>query len=232
VVSDVEDDLAALRRLGSNLLAVRVVAERLLRALLALAGLAMESMVRDAGWRFLDTGRRLERGTLLTSLVRSLLVPALDPPGEPLVLESFLASAESLVAYRRRFRAHLSAAPVLDLLVGDPANPRSLRYQLDRLQEDVSALPHTTPGGRPEREEQLLLDASTRVRLADPATLARRNRATARRDELEELVVRVGELLAETSDALSGRLFTHLQPSPQVVGGPLAPDAGPGAVTR
>lgn len=227
VVSDVEDDLAALRRLGDNLLAVRVVIDRLLRALLALAGLSTESMVRDAGWLFLDTGRRIERGILVTSLARSLLVPVLDGAPrlvEPLVLESFLASAESLVAYRRRFRSHLAAPSALDLVLADPANPRSLRYQLDRLQEDVAALPHTTHGVRTEREERLLLDASTRLRLADPIALARRSRSTGRREDLDELVVRVADLLAATSDAMAARLFTHLQPSPRVLGGPMGDD--------
>jgi Ni,Fe-hydrogenase III large subunit len=32
-----------------------------LQSLLALSGLAGESMVRDPGWRFMDAGRRIER---------------------------------------------------------------------------------------------------------------------------------------------------------------------------
>lgn len=221
VVSDVEDDLAALRRLGSNLMAVRVVTDRLLRALLALSGLAQESMVRDAGWRFLDIGRRIERGALLASMARSMLVPIVDPPAEPLVLESFLASAESLVAYRRRSRSQLSAAGVIDIVLAEPTNPRSLRYQLDRLGENLADLPRTSVGRRAEREELLVLDASSRLRMAESATLAGRSRTTGRREELDDLAMRVADLLASTSDALGRRLFTHLQPVPRIVGGPL-----------
>jgi uncharacterized circularly permuted ATP-grasp superfamily protein/uncharacterized alpha-E superfamily protein len=221
VVSDVEDDLAALRRLGTNLLAVRSVTDRLLRALLALSGLAQESMVRDAGWRFLDTGRRLERALVLTSLARSLLVPPIDEDGESLVLESFLASAESLVAYRRRYRSNLSAVGVLDLVLGEPSNPRSLCHQLERLGENLGGLPHTTPGVRDEAEDRLVLDATTSLRLADLGQLAVRNADTGRRDELEALMVRIAGLLAQTSHAVASRLFTHLQPDPRLVGGPM-----------
>ena len=33
-----------------------------MQSLLVLSGLAGESMVRDSGWRFMDAGRRIERG--------------------------------------------------------------------------------------------------------------------------------------------------------------------------
>jgi uncharacterized circularly permuted ATP-grasp superfamily protein/uncharacterized alpha-E superfamily protein len=218
VVSDLEDDLTALRRLGSNLLAVRVVIDRLLRALLALAGLAQESMVRDAGWRLLDTGRRIERGTLLCSITRSLLVPPAEPAAEPFVLESFLAASENLVAYRRRSRANLSAPAVLDLVLAEPTNPRSLRHQLDRLGDDLTALPRTTRGQRAETEERLVLDAATRLRLADAAVLATRVESTNRRDALDDVVGQIADLLTTASDAVAARLFTHLQPGPRLVG--------------
>jgi uncharacterized alpha-E superfamily protein len=218
VVSDVEDDLAALRRLGTDLLAVRTVADRLLRALLALSGLAQESMVRDAGWRLLDSGRRIERGILLCSVARSLLVPPVDGAVEPLVLESFLASNESLVAYRRRSRGILTALPVLDLVLFEPSNPRSLRHQADRLTDNLAVLPRSVGGTRSEPEERFVLDASTRLRLARGEALVKRADATGRRDELEDLVVRVGDLLGAASDALGSRLFTHRVPAPRMLG--------------
>jgi uncharacterized alpha-E superfamily protein len=54
--------------------------------------------------------------------------------------ESLLSVNESLVAYRRRYRSDVEIGAVLDLLVHDDANPRSLAFQLDRLREHMASL--------------------------------------------------------------------------------------------
>src|SRR4029453_16207577 len=46
---------------------------RVLEGLLAFSGLAMESMVRDAGWYVMDAGRRIERSLQLLALLRATL---------------------------------------------------------------------------------------------------------------------------------------------------------------
>ena len=45
--------------------------QEVMRSLLVLSGLGIESMVRDIGWRFMDAGRRLERSLQLLSLLRT-----------------------------------------------------------------------------------------------------------------------------------------------------------------
>ena len=66
---------------------------------------------------------------------------------------------------------------MLDLLLLDGGNPRSLAYQLDRLTEDLDVLPR--PADPRLREEQrLVLEASTALRLADTAALVDRPRRT------------------------------------------------------
>ena len=54
--------------------------------------------------------------------------------------ETVLASNESLVTYRRRYRSDIVLDAVVDLLVGDDTNPRGLSFQLDRLREHMAAL--------------------------------------------------------------------------------------------
>ena len=220
VVSDVESDLAALHRLRPNIAAVRDICDHLRRALLALAGLAQESMVRDAGWRLLDSGRRFERSSLVCAVTRRLLVPPADDRLEPMLLESFLASSESLVAYRRRSRSRLAAAAALDLVLAEASNPRSLRYQLDRLVENLAALPRADDGDN-DLLRGLVADALQRVDDADTATLARRDPTTGRRQALDELMVDVEALLDRASEALADRFFAHHRAERRLATGPI-----------
>ncbi len=120
--------------------AVSTVLNGLLESLLALAGLMAESMVRDHAWQFMEAGRRIERALQTTALVGALLTVDREPAAESLIAESALTAAESIITYRRRYRSHAQVDTLLDLLLADPGNPRSLRFQLDRLEEGVGAL--------------------------------------------------------------------------------------------
>ena len=121
---------------------------RVMAAMLALAGLSAESMVRDDGWQFMEAGRRLERGLQLCSLLQATITTRRDPATDSLLIESILTSAESIVTYRRRYRSHAQVETMLDLLVLDGDNPRSLAYQVARLGDAISAMPHPEPEWR------------------------------------------------------------------------------------
>ena len=101
-----------------------------LSILLAFDGLAAECMTRGFGWLFLDLGMRLEQAWQLTLLLDSTLTSV--SPDEQLMLESVLQVGASLMTYRSRYLSNLQVAPVLDLLVCDDTNPRSIAYQLVR----------------------------------------------------------------------------------------------------
>ena len=120
--------------------AVTTVLNGLLESLLALSGLMAESMVRDHAWQFMETGRRIERALQITALVGALLTEDHEPAAESLIAESALTAAESIITYRRRYRSHAQVDTLIDLLLADPGNPRSLRFQLDRLDDSVGAL--------------------------------------------------------------------------------------------
>jgi uncharacterized circularly permuted ATP-grasp superfamily protein/uncharacterized alpha-E superfamily protein len=108
--------------------------------LAALSGLIMESTVRGPSWRFLDLGRRLERALAVLGAAEASLAPSLSPIAQQMVADAVLSANESLVAYRRRYRSDVDLQAVLDLLLHDDANPRSLAYQLDRLREHAAGL--------------------------------------------------------------------------------------------
>ncbi|MEX1105274.1 MAG: circularly permuted type 2 ATP-grasp protein [Ilumatobacteraceae bacterium] len=108
--------------------------------LAALAGLAMESTVRGPAWRFLDLARRLERALAVLGSIEAAAGRAVEPLAFQPLAETLLSVNESLVAYRRRYRSDVELGAVIELLVHDDANPRSLAFQLDRLREHMASL--------------------------------------------------------------------------------------------
>jgi uncharacterized alpha-E superfamily protein len=172
---------AALRELEagpSNDVLIGQTLNRALSSLLALAGLAAESMVRDLGWRFLEAGRRIERAQQVVALLRAALLEERPVEVDSLVMESVLVAAESIITYRRRYAPRAEVATVLELLLSDRGNPRSLVHQLDRLAANLSQLPHSDVL-RAEVDELAAL-----VRTASASALTRRVDHESRRPDL------------------------------------------------
>ncbi len=107
--------------------------------MLALSGMAAESMVQDIGWTMMDIGKRIERGLGLTALLRATLTTVRSPAAEQAVTESMLVACESSVIYRRRTLGKVSVSAVADLVLFDEENPRSLVFQLERLRAEAQA---------------------------------------------------------------------------------------------
>lgn len=120
---------------------LRPTLDRVLEGLLAVSGVAAEGLTRDVGWHLLDAGRRIERAQGLVDMLASTLVVRRPADVEDLLLESVLLAGESAITFRRRHQSGVSVAAVLDLLVHDRTNPRSLAFQLDRLLADLEAVP-------------------------------------------------------------------------------------------
>ncbi|MET0266616.1 MAG: circularly permuted type 2 ATP-grasp protein [Duganella sp.] len=95
-------------------------------SLMMLAGFALDGMTRDLGWRFMSIGRRLERLQFQCEVLQRAL--AMDCNGN---LEWLLELSDSIITYRARYRAQPEWLPVLDLLLCDESNPRSIVFQLD-----------------------------------------------------------------------------------------------------
>ena len=52
-----------------------------------------------------------------------------------------LELADSQITYRQRYLMVAALAPVIDLVMLDPNNPRSVVFQLDRIEAHLAALP-------------------------------------------------------------------------------------------
>jgi uncharacterized alpha-E superfamily protein len=190
---------------------VQLTLGRIMQNLLVLSGLAAESMVRDPGWRFMDAGRRIERGLQLTALLRATVTVERSTATDSLLLESVLIAAESIITYRRRYRSHAQVETLLDLLVMDGDNPRSLVYQLDHLAADVRLMPRLGRGAALSEPERLVLKTSTALRLAETSVLSR-PRDDGTRPDLDDFLPRMVELLCRTADAIDTDRFVHQLP--------------------
>lgn len=187
--------------------------DNLIMDLVAFSGLTMESMVREAGWILLDIGRRLERALHTISLLRSTLVPRHDSAVESQILESVLATTESVITFRRRYRAYMQLPTVLELLLMDEKHPRALAYQLHQLQEHVALLPRETHSQLLSEDQRLVLEAYTNIRLANSEELARFDAEDGIYKKLDDLLANTANSLWKLSDVISQTYFSHVQSS-------------------
>jgi uncharacterized alpha-E superfamily protein len=222
-------------RCGANLSEALDLLDRAVLTLAAFSGLAMDSVTRGDGWRFLDLGRKLERSVHTVSLLRNTLIVPHEP--EVPLLEALLEIADSSMTYRRRYQGSVQAAGVIDLLLADEGNPRSLAFQLAAVAEDIEHLPRDANGTSRSAEQRLMLSALTAVRLADADGLAVMNthgantseveanevdhprpRLEGRRTALEALLNETARALPAVSDAVTHTYLSHLQTSRHLSG--------------
>ncbi len=170
-----------------------------LAGMLAMSGLAAESMVQDAGWTMMDIGKRIERGLALTALLGATLTTVRAPGAEQTVIETTLVACESSIIYRRRNLGVFNVAAVADLVLFDAENPRSLVYQFERLRADLKALGSSRP-------ERMVEEIGARLRRIDPTDLEQVS-ADGTRDELAELLEGLHADLRELSGVITA---THL----------------------
>lgn len=183
--------------------ALAAAQQRTLAGMLALSGMAAESMVRDVGWTMMDIGKRLERGLGLTALLRASLTVTRSAAAEQAITDSVLVARESSVIYRRRNLGQASVAAVAELLLFDDENPRSLVYQLDKVRSHLRSLPGASGSSRPER---LVEEIGARLRRLDPDDLEDAD-AGGRRVVLDTLLSGLHDALRDLSDVITR---THL----------------------
>jgi uncharacterized circularly permuted ATP-grasp superfamily protein/uncharacterized alpha-E superfamily protein len=186
--------------------------DRILLLLAAFGGLSADSMSRGQRWRFLEIGRRIERGLTGVSLLRAFCPPDTDARAVP--WETLLTIADASITYRRRYRSTADPGAVLDLLVDDETNPRSVRYQLLQLAALVDGLAAPRGTGPPPVEESMLREALAELHggAAPETPQARRvDRA------LDEMLTRLQEQLVALSDQLARSYFNRGAQAQQLV---------------
>lgn len=174
--------------------------DQLIFGLAAVSGTTLDNMVRGHAWTFLDLGRRIERGTYMLQLLQAFLAPG----ATRLHLEALLEVADSLLTYRARYLSSLQAAPVVDLLLTDATNPRSVAFQVELAKDHLRRLPghDGVVRGRAERRV-IALDSSL---LTADVEQACAGDGSGLRQLLEELL----HLFWQLSDDISSTWFSLL----------------------
>src|SRR5262249_18759316 len=110
-------------------------------------------------------GRRIERAIATCRFVRQF-ADAQAPGG---ALDVLLELCDSQITYRSRYVMVAAPAPVIDLVVLDPNNPRSIAYQLDRIETPLAALPKRNADGRLSHPQQIAASIATMLRTTEAA---------------------------------------------------------------
>jgi len=176
--------------------------------LAAFNGLAMENMTRGPGWRFLDSGRRLERGFSMTTLMTAAAFVSGSPT--PL-LEMILDIADSGMTHRQRYFARARWPEVVEMLVRDVSNPRALAFQLFALRTHLDALQSEFRVGVDDRWSALIEGIQGRLLSAEFGREVPKHEGFDVHT-LIALMETCTQGLAGLSDDLTQRYFSHTHP--------------------
>lgn len=180
---------------------------RLVQLLAALNGMVMENMTRGYGWRFLDLGRRIERVRYISRVVRDTTAKA--DAGHTSTLDLLLELADSSMTYRSRYKMGARLPAVLDLLLADDGNPRSLMFQLLAIEGHIQVMPQEDRTVVLSPAQRIITGLVADVRLADPLKLAEASPRSGTRMALDRLLRRTETGMDELSNFVTQTYFSH-----------------------
>jgi uncharacterized alpha-E superfamily protein len=212
LVSQSEQELhAALANKSVSVQSALRALERLTVHVMAMNGAQADRMTRDDGWRMLSIGRQIERlGTLSHALAEAFATGAVDTDtGFGLVLGFF----DSTITYRSRYLQRRDAQSLIELLVLDRDNPRSLAWISQTLRSRLAKLVGTPMGETPELlRERTLPHQWSQATFDRPLADLAGGDSELLIDDLKSVIDEVSGL----SDVLSQRYFSHAQSSTSV----------------
>lgn len=198
------DDTFQLKQINNQLDAALI-------SLSAFAGLAHENFTHGDGWRFMMLGRRLERINHTCVIIKTMLARDRD---DTLLLETLLKLFDSVMTYRSRYRSQIDVALVLNLLLSDELNPRSLAFQFKDIDDHISKLPGRRSLSHADALRRLTISGLSRVQLAEPHALLHASKDA--RQNLPRLLTVLERLPQEMADILSDSYFRHVETAQQL----------------
>ncbi|MCF8167272.1 MAG: circularly permuted type 2 ATP-grasp protein [Rhodoferax sp.] len=169
--------------------------------LAAITGLQTDRMTRDDGWRLLSIGRHIERLSFLSSALRNgFETSSVHYSGG---FEAMVALFDSTITFHAQYQQSRDIAALIDLLVLDRDNPRSMAWVVQTLRGRLAKL----AGSEPEQLGLLSLS------IPDPAQWhlewlcdASEDRA---HDNLVNVLLDCGEAAYHVSEEIGAMYFTH-----------------------
>lgn len=184
----------------------------LIEKLSAVNGQVHENMTRGYGWRLLDSGRRLERSRFVIRVVRDLCT---REPQERGTLSLLLDICDSGITHRTRYQAAPTVNTVLDLLLVDNSNPRSVIHQIDSLKRHFETMPKSEEEDGLSEADRLLLATQSELILAEIDKLTSVVSKNGVRTHLNRMLKRVDENLVRLQDVITQTYFQHTLEDPQ-----------------
>jgi uncharacterized circularly permuted ATP-grasp superfamily protein/uncharacterized alpha-E superfamily protein len=172
-----------------------------------ITGMIQENMTRGYGWRLLDMGRRIERTRFASRLVRALTTQG--EPAESGALNLLLELVDSTMTYRSRYKSLPQLPAVLDLVMSDDTNPRSLIFQIAEIEEHLSVMPLEQESGPVSDAQKIVISLLAELKLADVRKLASVRSKAGLRTHLDRVLTRIELGADELSDVIERTYFSH-----------------------
>jgi len=178
--------------------------------LAAITGAQTDRMTRDDGWRLLSIGRHIERLCFLApALASGFDTGAVHDSGG---FEAMIALFDSTITFHAQYQQSHEVAALLDLLVLDRDNPRSLSWVAQTLRGRLAKLAGSARGE---------LDVLAQL-VPDPEHWELGTLCTSSEDGtqpmLDELLAQCAQAAWRVSEEISLRYFTHTGESGQSLG--------------
>jgi uncharacterized circularly permuted ATP-grasp superfamily protein/uncharacterized alpha-E superfamily protein len=178
--------------------------------LAAITGLQTDRMTRDDGWRLLSIGRHIERLSFLSSALRiGLETQSVSQTGG---FEAMVSLFDSTITFHAQYQQSRDMAALVDLLVQDRDNPRSLAWVAHTLRGRLAKLAGNEP-------DQLGLLSHS---VPDPGQWQLEDLCSSGDDgsfpTLVDLLWDCGEAAYQVSEEIGATYFTHSGETGQSLG--------------
>ncbi|MFS2036179.1 circularly permuted type 2 ATP-grasp protein [Polaromonas sp. CT11-55] len=190
----------------------------------AMTGAQTDRMTRDDGWRLLSVGRLIERlNTLAGALARGFETGSVFEEGG---FNAMVALFDSTITFHAQYQQRRDIPALLDLLVLDRDNPRSLGWVVQTLRGRLAKLAGSAPGDMPELAMELpdpgswaLADLCAGMQSDDGDQGDEGDEDSRQHDgRLVQMLEQCCDAALDLSDTLSRRYFSHAASGSQSLG--------------
>ncbi|HEY9197106.1 MAG TPA: circularly permuted type 2 ATP-grasp protein, partial [Mucilaginibacter sp.] len=167
ILDSISEEFDLMKENGNDLRKIYHHLDQFIIKLMAFIGLNNDNMTRASSWRLLNIGRFLESSVNTCTILQAALANYAQPDVEKHLMELVLMCHESLVTYRYLYRSTLQLPGVLNLLIVNEDNPKSVAFLIAKVDEHLAHLPESDQDGGLSPARKKLLEALTVIRLCD-----------------------------------------------------------------
>jgi uncharacterized alpha-E superfamily protein len=212
ILDSISEEFDAMKANGSDLRKIYHHLDQFIIKLMAFIGLNNDNMTRASSWRLLNIGRFLESSLNTCTILQATLANNVTPDVDKQLMELVLMCNESLVTYRYLYRSTLQLPGVLNLLLINEDNPKSVAFLISKIGEHLNHLPHSHGEDGLSPAHKKLLEALTMIRLCDVNKMvASGTTIGVNKKELNRFLSQLIVLLGEASTIIFESYFSPTQ---------------------